>query len=74
MKECLKRKQLSRFLLTLENESIGSKQDQIPWQSMQSNMIANTRNKQKLFYSGVIVNTLSNSPGEYYCKIETQRN
>jgi len=37
-------------------------------------MIANTRNKQKLFYSGVIVNALSNSPGEYYCKIETQRN
>ena len=69
MKECLKRKQLSRFLLTLENESIGSKQDQIPWQSMQSNMIANTR-----IFSGVKVNTLSNPPGEYYRKIGTQRN
>ena len=69
MKECLTRKQLSGILLTLKNESIGSKQDQIPWQSMQSNMIANTRK-----FSGVKVNTLSNPPEKYYRKIGTQRN
>jgi len=36
---------------------------------MLSNMVANIRS-----YSDVIVNTLSNPPGEYYRKIGTQRN
>jgi len=31
IKECQWRKRLSRLRLTLRNESIGSKQDLIPW-------------------------------------------
>eukprot|EP01024_Parvocaulis_polyphysoides_P048391 TRINITY_DN460_c0_g1_i7.p2 TRINITY_DN460_c0_g1~~TRINITY_DN460_c0_g1_i7.p2 ORF type:complete len:111 (-),score=1.39 TRINITY_DN460_c0_g1_i7:188-520(-) len=65
------RRRPSGPILTLRRESVGSKQDQIPWQSTPQTMCASRWGSYCLCGAA---NALSTPPGEYGRKVKTQRN